>query len=134
MFINKNSLKVKTGNGIYINLGDYIVQAKYGYYKLWGPNSGRNLAGKQTGVLIGIFPKIIVSFRKLTKSELETLTPILDSKRQTVSYYDPRKKAQVTMATYTGDYEVINKNIIGGKFAHKNEGFDISFIAIERRK
>lgn len=135
MFINKNSLQVKiSGTSNYINLGNYIVQAKYGYNKLWGANSGRNLAGKQTGTLIGIFPKIIVSFRKLTKSELETIIPILDAKQQTISYYDPRKKKQVTMKTYTGDYEILNKNIIGGKSAHKNETFDISFIAIERRK
>lgn len=134
MFINKNSLKVKKSGGDYINLGNYIVQAKYGYNKLWGPNSGRNLSGKQTGTLVGIFPKIIVSFRKLTKSELELIVPILDAKRQIVSYYDPRKRSQVTMTTYTGDYEIANKNIIGGTSNHKNETFDISFISVERRK
>lgn len=127
MFINKNSLII---NGV--NMGQYIVQAKYGYNKLWGANSGRNLAGKQTGTLIGIFPKIIVSFGKLTKSQLETIVPILDAKQQTVSYYDPKKRQQVTMQTYTGDYEITNKNIIDSK--HKNESFDVSFIAIERRK
>lgn len=127
MFINKNSLII---NGV--NMGQYIVQAKYGYNKLWGANSGRNLAGKQTGTLIGIFPKIIVSFGKLTKSQLETIVPILDAKQQTVSYYDPRKKQQVTMKTYTGDYEITNKSIIDNN--HKNESFDVSFIAIERRR
>ena len=127
MFINKNSLII---NGI--NMGQYIVQAKYGYNKLWGANSGRNLAGKQTGTLVGIFPKIIVSFGKLTKSQLEAIVPILDAKQQTVSYYDPRKKRQVTMKTYTGDYEIINKSIIDSN--HKNESFDVSFIAIERRR
>ena len=35
--------------------------------------SGRNLAGTQSGTLIGIFPKIVLQFRKLTKNELETL-------------------------------------------------------------
>lgn len=129
MFINKNSLIINN-----VNFGNYIVQAKYGYNKIWGPNSGRNLAGKQTGTLIGIFPKIVVTFRKLTKSELEIIIPILDSKQQTVSYYDPRKKTQVTMQTYTGDYEIVNKNIIGGTSNHKNESFEISFISIERRK
>lgn len=39
MFIDKNSLIV---NGI--NLGSYIVQATYGYNKLWSSDSGRNLA------------------------------------------------------------------------------------------
>ena len=125
MFINKNSLIV---NGV--NLGNYIVQANYGYNKLWSSDSGRNLAGEQSGTLIGIFPKIIVQFRKLTQAELEILIPILDSARQTVQYYDPNKKAMTTMTTYTGDYEVVNKGIIGHV---KNDGFQISFIATKRR-
>ena len=125
MFINPNSLIVNN-----INLGKYIVEARYGYNKLWSSDSGRNLAGTQSGTLIGIFPKIVVQFRKLTKIELETIIPILDSARQTVKYYDPYKKAMTTMTTYTGDYEVINKGIIGHI---KNEGFQISFISTERR-
>lgn len=125
MFINKNSLIVNN-----INLGNYIVEAKYGYNKLWSNDSGRNLAGTQSGTLIGIFPKIVVQFRKLTQTELETLAPILDSANQTVKYYDPNKKAMTTMTTYTGDYEVINKGIVGHV---KNEGFQISFISTKRR-
>ena len=125
MFIDKNSLIVNN-----INLGKYIVQATYSYNKLWSSDSGRNLAGTQSGTLVGIFPKIVVQFRKLTKSELELLTPILDSSRQTVQYYDPNKKAMTTMRTYTGDYEVVNKGIVGHV---KNEGFQISFISTKRR-
>lgn len=59
MFISKNSLIV---NGL--NFGPFILEAKYGYNKLWASDSGRNLAGVQSGTLIGIFPKIIVQFRK----------------------------------------------------------------------
>ena len=125
MFINPNSLIVNN-----INLGNYIVEARYGYNKLWSSDSGRNLAGTQSGTLIGIFPKIVVQFRKLTQTELELLAPVLDSVRQTVQYYDPNKKAMTTMTTYTGDYEVINKGIIGHI---KNEGFQISFISTKRR-
>ena len=125
MFINPNSLIV---NGI--NLGRYIVQATYSYNKLWSNDSGRNLAGVQSGTLIGIFPKIVVQFRKLTQTELETLAPVLDSAKQTVKYYDPNKKAMTTMTTYTGDYEIVNKGIVGHV---KNEGFQISFIATKRR-
>lgn len=84
-----------------------------------------------TGTLIGIFPKLILQFRKLTKAELELLTPIFDSANQTVTYYDPYKKANYTMTTYTGDYEIINKTVIGNN--RKNEGFQISFIAVSKR-
>lgn len=125
MFINKDSLIV---NGI--NLGQYIVEARFGYNKYWSPDTGRNMRAEQTGTLIGIFVKIIVQFRKLTKEELEILAPILDSARQTVQYYDPYKKAMTTMTTYTGDYEIVNKGIVGHV---KNEGFQISFIATKRR-
>lgn len=91
-----------------------------------------SLAGTQSGTLLGIFPKIIVQFRKLTKSEFELLAPILDSARQTVQYYDPNKKTTTTMTTYTGDYEITNKSIINEM--KKNEGFNISFISVSRRK
>ena len=126
MFIDRNSIVI---NGV--SMGQYITQAQYGYNKLWSSDSGRNLAGTQSGTLIGIFPKIILQFRKLTKAELEIIVPILDSARQTVTYYDPNKKVNVTMTTYTGDYEVINKNIINGNT--KNEGFSCSFIATQKR-
>ena len=125
MYIDKDSLIVNN-----VNLGQYILEAKYSYNKLWSNDSGRNLAGTQSGTLVGIFPKIVVQFRKLTKSELELLTPILDSARQTLKYYDPNKKAMTTMTTYTGDYEIDNKGIIGHV---KNEGFQVSFISVKRR-
>ena len=74
----------------------------------------------------------ILQFRKLTKAELEIIVPILDSANQTVTYYDPYKKANYTMTTYTGDYEITNKNIVG-ESNHKNEGFQVSFIAVSKR-
>lgn len=126
MFIDKDSIVINE-----VSMGQYLVEAKYGYNKLWSSDSGRNLAGTQSGTLVGIFPKIILQFRKLTKEELEIIVPILDSARQTVTYYDPNKQASVTMTTYTGDYEISNKTVIeNGK---KNQGFSCSFIAVSRR-
>ena len=129
MFIDKNSLKVrKAGSSTWINLGDYITEARYGYNKIWGKDSGRNLAGTMTGTLIGIFPKIVVSFRKLTKTELEALADTMDAGAQEIQYYDPKNQATRTLETYTGDWEVINKHIIDAN--HKNETFEISFISL----
>lgn len=127
MFIDKDSLVV---NGI--SIGKYIVQAEYQYPKLWGEDTGRNLAGSFTGTLLGIFPKIIVQFRKLTREELESIAPILDSQSQTVTYYDPVKKQNITIKTYTGDWSIVNKSIVGHD-GIKNEGFSISFIAMQKR-
>lgn len=131
MFIEKDSLQIKKPNGSYVNLKNYILEARYSYNKLWSNDSGRNLAGKQSGTLIGIFPKIIVQFKRLSRTELETIADILDSSKQIVKYYDPFTQQYEEMETYTGDWEIVNKNIINS--SHKNEGFTVSFIAIEKR-
>lgn len=125
MFIDKDSLII---NGI--NMGRYATNVQYGYNKLWSSNSGRNLAGTQSGTLVGIFPKIIVTFKKLSRAELENIAPVLDSPSQTVQYYDPYKKQMVSMSTYTGDWTVDNKGIISKK---RNESFSISFISRSKR-
>lgn len=108
-------------------MGQYIVEAKFSYPKLWASDSGRNLAGKMTGTLIGIFPKLILQFRPLTKEEINIIAPILDSAYQTVTYYDVNKNANITMTTYTGDWELTNTNL------NENQGFSCSFISTEKR-
>lgn len=122
MFIDKNSIII---NGI--SMGQYLVEATFSYPKLWASDSGRNLAGKMTGTLIGIFPKLILQFRPLTKEELNTIAPILDSAYQEVTYYDVNKNKKIKMTTYTGDWELTNKNL------NQNEGFSCSFISTEKR-
>lgn len=44
MFLDKDSIKVKISGGSYVSMGQYLVQAQYGYNKLWASDSGRNLA------------------------------------------------------------------------------------------
>jgi len=131
MFIDKDSIQVKIGSNAYISLGQYLVEAKYGYYKLFSSDTGRSLSGSMTGTLVGIFPKITLQFRPLTKNELEIIIPLLDAANQTIKYYDPNKKTNTEITTYTGDYEIINKNVISGNT--KNEGFSCSFIATKKR-
>ena len=126
MFIDKNSIKIDN-----VDMGPYLVSAKYGFNKLWSSDSGRNLAGSMSGTLIGIFPKITLQFRKLTKPELEMIVPLLDKASQNVRYYDPYKKAYITIETYTGDYEINDKKIINGN--SKNEAFSCSFISKKKR-
>lgn len=123
MFLDEDSIYMDG-----ISMGQYLTQVKFGYYKLWSSDSGRTLSGKQSGTLIGIFPKIIMSFRELTTEELTYLAPHFDNARQTIKYMDPNKNTQVTMETYTGDWEIIYKNM------KKGQAFDLSFISIDRRK
>ena len=122
MYIDKDSLIVDE-----LNMGSFILEAIYGYHKLWSEDSGRNLAGTQSGTLIGIFPKITVQFKKLSKEDLEKIAPVLDSATQNVTYYDPNKKTNVTMSTYTGDWELVNRGIL------QNQGFSCSFISRKKR-
>ena len=123
MFLNKDSLYMDN-----ISMGQYLTQVKYGYNKLWSNDSGRTLSGKMSGTLIGIFPKIIMSFRKLTEAELTYLAPHFDNPRQTIIYKDPNKNSNVTIITYTGDWETVYKNI------GKADTFDLSFISTDRRR
>ena len=127
MFISKDSIIINS-----ISIGQYLTEVKYGYHKQWASDTGRNtLSGNMSGTLLGIYPKLTLKFRKLTQAEIEIITPILDSASQSLTYYDPTKKANITIATYTGDYEIVNKQIISGNA--KNDGFECSFIAKNKR-
>lgn len=130
MFIDVNSIQVIVGSTTY-NLKTYLLEAKYGYHKLWGDDTGRNLAGTFSGTFKGVYPKITLQFRKLNKSEVEYLAPMLDSPYQSVRYYDPRKKAYVTMQTYSNDWEMTNKTIINSY--RKAEGFSWALISTKKR-
>lgn len=122
MFINKDSIVINN-----ISMGQYLLSVKYEFNKLWARDTGRNLAGKMSGSLVGIFPKIILTFRKLTQAELNIIAPILDSATQTVVYYDPTLNTSKTLSTYTGDWSIVNKSI------SQNNSFECSFIAREKR-
>lgn len=89
---------------------------------------GRNLKGKFSGTLVGIFPKITLTFRKLTKAEMNIIAPILDSGTQSLTYYDPSTNSNKTLSTYTGDWGYENKQIM-----IKNDSFNCTFISRERR-
>ena len=124
MFINKNCITINN-----VSMGQYLLRAKFEHNKLWATDTGRNLAGKMTGTLVGIFPKITLTFRKLTKDEMNIVAPILDSANQTVIYYDPTTNQNETISTYTGDWSYMNKNTR----EKIDESFECSFIARERR-
>ena len=123
MFLDKDSIYMDN-----ISMGQYLTQVKYGYYKLWSNDSGRTLSGKQSGTLVGIFPKIIMTFRRLSKEELTLLAPHFDNARQTIEYMDPNKNKKISMETYSGDWEILYKHM------EKGEAFDVSFISIDRRR
>lgn len=123
MFIDANSIRLNN-----ISMGQYLLSAKYEYNKLWGSDTGRNLKGKFSGTLVGTFPKITLTFRKLTKAEMNIIAPILNSGTQSLTYYDPDTDENETISTYTGDWSYENKQIMT-----KNDSFSCTFISRERR-
>jgi len=123
LFINRNSIKLNN-----VSMGQYLLSAKYEFNKLWGSDTGRNLKGSFSGTLVGIFPKITLTFRKLTQAEMNFIAPILDSGSQSLTYYDPTTNSNKTITTYTGDWSYENKQIMT-----KNESFSCTFISRERR-
>lgn len=126
MYIDSNSIIINN-----ISVGQYLVEAKFGYAKLFGDDTGRSLSGKFQGTLIGIFPKLTLQFAPLTRTDIELLAPIFDSATQNVSYYDPVKKATTSITTYSTDWELIYKGLVNDGI--KNEGFTISFISTTKR-
>ena len=124
MFINADSIRLNN-----ISMGQYLLSAKYEYNKLWGSDTGRNLKGKFSGTLVGTFPKITLTFRKLTKAEMNIIAPILNSGTQSLTYYDPDTDKNETISTYTGDWSYENKQIMT-----KNDSFSCTFISRERRQ
>jgi len=127
MLLDANSLVIND-----VNMAQYLVQIEYGYNKMWGPDTGRNMKAKMSGTFLGVIPKLKLTFRKLTQAELETLAPILDSAWQSTTYYDPVLKRNETITTYTGDWETTQKTTFALK-AKAMESFTISVIGIEPR-
>lgn len=122
MYIDKNSIQINN-----ISMGTYLKNAVVSYPKLWSSDSGRNLAGRMTGTLVGIFPKFELTFRKLSQTDLSILAPIFDSSRQYLRYHDDASNSYKTIETYTGDWST-SYNRLGTA-----DGVKISFISVGRR-
>lgn len=93
---------VKINGTTLVGLKAYIVQ----YNKLWA-NSERNMAGDITASLIGIFPKLLLTFRDgLNEDEVSTIASLLNLAYFSVEYYDPQVKSTRTAQYYAGDFDM----------------------------
>ena len=95
-------------NGTTINgLSGY----KIGYNKLW-KDADRNMNGEVRATLIGIFPKLELTFRDaLTENEVSQIINLLDQPYFSVTYFSPKTKSTVTANYYASDYapELLDK-------------------------
>ena len=92
---------VKIGTTVLPGLKGYSVQRN----KLW-KDSERNMAGNISASLIGIFPKLLLTFRDaLTEDEISTICNLLDQPYFSVTFFDPKFKTTKTAQYYAGDFE-----------------------------
>jgi len=84
----------------YLKQGGYKVSRA----KLW-TDAGRNMAGEMKATLIGVFPKISLEFRHLTRAELTTVTGLLDEAVLSVKWFDAKSNSVKTANFYSSDYE-----------------------------
>jgi len=110
-----------------LSIGQYLLNVEQGYNKLWSSDSGRNMAGSNTGTLLGIFPKLKLTFRKTTITELALILAELNSANITVTYYDLENKVSTEMSCYAGDVEIPIKKL------NAYEGFSASVISNSKR-
>lgn len=127
MLIDKDALIVYG-----YKLAPYLVDVEYGWNKLWGGDTGRNMKGSTSGTLLGIVVKLKLTFGKLTQQQLELISPILNSAFQPIKYYDPDLKRMNEITTYTGDWATLQKTTFS-QVARANESFSISLIAVDPR-
>lgn len=108
-------------------MGPYLTAVTIGYYKLWSSDSGRNMAGSNSGTLLGIFPKIQLTFRSLKDNELSKILKIVNKSNMTLTYWDTEKQKSVSLSCYAGDAETPVKKL--GLY----QGFSISIISNKKR-
>ncbi len=126
MFLDKDSFQISLDGENFISLGMYVTSIKYGKYKEWSSDTGRTMSRKMKGTLAAEFDKFILYFGKLDADQMSTIAPYLDAEKQYVKFTHTDKSTK-TIATYSGDWEVVYKRVRVG------EAFNCSLIARDPR-
>lgn len=124
MLINKESLIIDG-----VKMAQYIIEAKFGYHKIWGKDTGRALSGDNSGTLKGIYPKITMTFRKLNDEEVGIILSLFNKAENKVTFYNPDlRKNIVNMSCYSNDQEY-NQKYLG-----KIKGYSSAVISNKKRE
>lgn len=124
MLIDKNSLEIDG-----VNMAKYLTKAKFGYHKIWSSKSGRNMAGTNSGTLVGIFPKITMTFRQLNDEEVGVILSLFNKAENKVTFYNPDLKRKIIdMSCYSNDQEM-DQEYLG-----KIKGYSSAVIANKSRE
>lgn len=124
MLLNKEDLYIDN-----VCMAPYLTEAHWGYHKIWSSKSGRNLAGVNSGSLVGIFPKITMKFRRLNDEEVGKILSLFNKAENLVTFYNPDLQKKVTdMSFYSNDQE------FDQKYLGKIEGYSCAVIANKPRE
>lgn len=124
MLIDKDDLTIDG-----ISMAPYLLEAHFGYHKIWSSKSGRNMAGINSGTLVGIFPKITMKFRKLNYNETGLILGLFNKAENLVTFKNPDlNKKIVNMSCYSNDQE------FDQKYLGKIEGYSSAVIANKPRE
>lgn len=124
MLINKDSLIIDG-----VKMAQYLTEAKFGYHKIWGKDTGRALSGDNSGTLKGIYPKITMTFHELNEEEVGILLSLFNKAENKVTFYNPDlKKIIENMSCYSNDQEMSQK------YLGKVEGYSSAVIANKKRE
>lgn len=124
MLINKESLIIDG-----VKMAQYIIEAKFGYHKIWGKDTGRALSGDNSGTLKGIYPKITMTFRKLNDEEVGIILSLFNKAENKVTFYNPDlRKNIVNMSCYSNDQEYSQK------YLGKIKGYSSAVISNKKRE
>ena len=124
MLIDKDSLIIDG-----VKMAQYLTKVKYGYHKIWSSDTGRNMAGSNSGTMVGIFPKITMTFRKLNEEEIDTVLSLFNKAENKVTFYNPDLRRIISnMSCYSNDQEYEQDNF------GKVKGYTCSVISNKKRE
>lgn len=106
-----------------------LKEYKVGYNKLW-KDAERNMNGDVRASLIGIFPKLQLTFRDaLDSGQIQQISGLLNLPYFDVSYYDPTTSGVVTAKYYSADFTVE----LLDKYRGLYKGFSVDLVPVSRR-
>lgn len=106
-----------------------LKEYKLSYNKLW-KDADRNMNGDVRASLIGIFPKIELSFRPgLDEQQVKQIINLLDLPYFGVTYFDPKTTSPITAQYYSSDYTVELLDRSRGLFKE----FSVSLVPVSKR-
>lgn len=124
MLIDKDKLIIDG-----IKMAPYITKVKFGYHKIWSSDTGRNMAGTNSGTLVGLFPKITMTFRRLNEEEVGVILSLFNKAENKVTFYNPDLKKIITdMSCYSNDQEYEQE------YLTKIKGYSCAVISNRKRE